>query len=97
MHTYHSPEWGAEVSQIFLRDTHVLPKLVNYSYLLFGLRSDDVVFPRFGLFPRYACLVLLLESVSRLQLLSKLSSSGASFVHLDRTENLANEIIIIPY
>jgi hypothetical protein len=33
MHTYHSrffPEGVAEVSQIFLRDTHVLPKLVSY-------------------------------------------------------------------
>jgi hypothetical protein len=32
-HIYHSrftPEGVAEVSQIFLRDTHVLPKLVNY-------------------------------------------------------------------
>jgi hypothetical protein len=32
-YTYHSrfiPEVVAEVSQIFLRDTHVLPKLVNY-------------------------------------------------------------------
>jgi hypothetical protein len=31
--TYHSrfiPEGVAEASQIFLRDTHVLPKLVNY-------------------------------------------------------------------
>jgi hypothetical protein len=33
IHTYHSrfiPEGVAEVSQIFLRDTHLLPKLVNY-------------------------------------------------------------------
>jgi hypothetical protein len=33
IHTYHSrfiPEWVAEVSQIFLRDTHVLPKFVSY-------------------------------------------------------------------
>jgi hypothetical protein len=33
IHTYHSrfiPEGIAEVSQIFLRDTHVLPKLVSY-------------------------------------------------------------------
>jgi hypothetical protein len=33
VHTYHSrliPEGVAEVSQIFLRDTHVLPKLVSY-------------------------------------------------------------------
>jgi hypothetical protein len=33
IHTYHSrfiPEGVAEVSQIFLRDTHVLPKLVSY-------------------------------------------------------------------
>jgi hypothetical protein len=33
IHTYHSrfiPEKVAEVSQIFLRDTHVLPKLVSY-------------------------------------------------------------------
>jgi hypothetical protein len=33
IHTYHSrfiPERVAEVSQIFLRDTHVLPKLVSY-------------------------------------------------------------------
>jgi hypothetical protein len=33
IHTYHSrfiPEGVAEVSQIFLRDTHVLPKLVRY-------------------------------------------------------------------
>jgi hypothetical protein len=33
LHTYHSrfiPEGVAEVSQIFLRDTHVLPKLVSY-------------------------------------------------------------------
>jgi hypothetical protein len=33
IHTYHSgliPDGVAEVSQIFLRDTHVLPKLVNY-------------------------------------------------------------------
>jgi hypothetical protein len=32
-HTYHSrfiPEGVAEVSQILLRDTHVLPKLVSY-------------------------------------------------------------------
>jgi hypothetical protein len=32
IHTYHSrfiPEEVAEVSQIFLRDTHVLPKLVK--------------------------------------------------------------------
>jgi hypothetical protein len=32
IHTYHSrfiPEGVAEVSQIFLRDTHVLPKLVS--------------------------------------------------------------------
>jgi hypothetical protein len=33
IHTYHSrfiPEWLAEVSQISLQDTHVLPKLVSY-------------------------------------------------------------------
>jgi hypothetical protein len=33
IHTYHSrfiPEGVAEVSQIFLRDTHVLPILVSY-------------------------------------------------------------------
>jgi fructose-1,6-bisphosphatase len=33
IHTYHLrfiPEMVAEVSQIFLRDTHVLPKLVSY-------------------------------------------------------------------
>jgi hypothetical protein len=33
IHTYHSrfiPKGVAEVSQIFLRDTHVLPKLVSY-------------------------------------------------------------------
>jgi hypothetical protein len=33
LYTYHSrfiPEGVAEVSQIFLRDTHVLPKLVSY-------------------------------------------------------------------
>jgi hypothetical protein len=33
IHTYHSrfiPEGVAEVSQIFLRDIHVLPKLVSY-------------------------------------------------------------------
>jgi hypothetical protein len=33
IHTYHSrfiPEGVAEVSQIFLRGTHVLPKLVSY-------------------------------------------------------------------
>jgi hypothetical protein len=33
IHTYHSrfiPEGLAEVSQIVLRDTHVLPKLVSY-------------------------------------------------------------------
>jgi hypothetical protein len=33
IHTYHSrfiPEGVAEVSQIFIRDTHVLPKLVSY-------------------------------------------------------------------
>jgi hypothetical protein len=33
IHTYHSrfiPEGVAEVSQIILRDTHVLPKLVSY-------------------------------------------------------------------
>jgi hypothetical protein len=33
IHTYHSrfiPEGVAEVSQIFLRDTHVLPKFVSY-------------------------------------------------------------------
>jgi hypothetical protein len=33
IHTYHSrfiPEGVAEVYQIFLRDTHVLPKLVSY-------------------------------------------------------------------
>jgi hypothetical protein len=33
LHTYHSrfiPEGVAEVSQIFLRDTHALPKLVSY-------------------------------------------------------------------
>jgi hypothetical protein len=33
IHTYHSrfiPAGVAEVSQIFLRDTHVLPKLVSY-------------------------------------------------------------------
>jgi hypothetical protein len=33
IHTYHSRfilEGVAEVSQIFLRDTHVLPKLVSY-------------------------------------------------------------------
>jgi hypothetical protein len=33
MHTYHSrfiSEGVAEVSQIFLRDTHVLPKFVSY-------------------------------------------------------------------
>jgi hypothetical protein len=33
IHTYHSrfiPEGVAEVSQIFFRDTHVLPKLVRY-------------------------------------------------------------------
>jgi hypothetical protein len=33
IHTYHSrfiPEEVAEVSQIFLRDTHVFPKLVSY-------------------------------------------------------------------
>jgi hypothetical protein len=33
IHTYHSrfnPEGVAEVSQIFLRHTHVLPKLVSY-------------------------------------------------------------------
>jgi hypothetical protein len=33
IHTYHSrfiPDGVAEVSQIFLRDTHVLPKLVSY-------------------------------------------------------------------
>jgi hypothetical protein len=33
IHTYHSrfiPEGVAELSQIFLRDTHVLPKLVSY-------------------------------------------------------------------
>jgi hypothetical protein len=33
IHTYHSrfiPEGRAEVSQIFLRDTHDLPKLVSY-------------------------------------------------------------------
>jgi hypothetical protein len=33
IHTYHSrfiPEGVAEVSQIFLRDTHVVPKLVSY-------------------------------------------------------------------
>jgi hypothetical protein len=33
IHTYHSrfiPEGVGEVSQIFLLDTHVLPKLVSY-------------------------------------------------------------------
>jgi hypothetical protein len=33
IHTYHSrfiPKGVAEVSQVFLRDTHVLPKLVSY-------------------------------------------------------------------
>jgi hypothetical protein len=33
IHTYHSrfiPKGVAEASQIFLRDTHVLPKLFNY-------------------------------------------------------------------
>jgi hypothetical protein len=33
IHTYHSrsiSEGAAEASQIFLRDTHVLPKLVSY-------------------------------------------------------------------
>jgi hypothetical protein len=33
LHTYHSrfiPEGVAEVSQIFLRGTHVLPKLISY-------------------------------------------------------------------
>jgi hypothetical protein len=33
IHTYHSrfiPEGVAEISQIFLRDTHVLPRLVSY-------------------------------------------------------------------
>jgi hypothetical protein len=33
IHTYHSrfiPEGVAEVSQIFLQDTHVLPKLASY-------------------------------------------------------------------
>jgi hypothetical protein len=33
IHTFHSrfiPEGVAEVSQIFLRDTHVSPKLVSY-------------------------------------------------------------------
>jgi hypothetical protein len=33
IHTYHSrfiPKGVAEASQIFLRDTHVLPKLVSY-------------------------------------------------------------------
>jgi hypothetical protein len=33
IHTYHShfiPEGAADASQIFLRDTHVLPKLVSY-------------------------------------------------------------------
>jgi hypothetical protein len=33
IHTYHShfiAEGVAEVSQIFLRDTHILPKLVSY-------------------------------------------------------------------
>jgi hypothetical protein len=33
LHTYHSrfiPEGVAEVSQIFLRETYVLPKLVSY-------------------------------------------------------------------
>jgi hypothetical protein len=33
IHTYHSrfiPGGAAEVSQIFLRNTHVLPKLVSY-------------------------------------------------------------------
>jgi hypothetical protein len=33
IHTYHSrsiPEGAAEASQILLRDTHVLPKLVSY-------------------------------------------------------------------
>jgi adenylosuccinate synthase len=33
IHTYHSrfiPEGVVEVSQIFLRDTHILPKLVSY-------------------------------------------------------------------
>jgi hypothetical protein len=36
IHTYHSrfiPEGVAEVSQIFLRDTHLLPKLVSYEEL----------------------------------------------------------------
>jgi hypothetical protein len=36
IHTYHSrfiPEGVAEVPQIFLRDTHVLPKLVSYEKL----------------------------------------------------------------
>jgi hypothetical protein len=33
IHTYHSrfiPEGVAEVSQIYLRDTHILPKLISY-------------------------------------------------------------------
>jgi hypothetical protein len=33
IHTYHSrfiPEGVAEVSQVFLRYTHVLPKLISY-------------------------------------------------------------------
>jgi hypothetical protein len=35
VHTYHSrfiPEGVAEASQIFLRDSHVLPKLFSYEY-----------------------------------------------------------------
>jgi hypothetical protein len=33
IHTYHSrfiPKGVAEVSQIFLRDTHILPKFISY-------------------------------------------------------------------
>jgi hypothetical protein len=47
LHTYHSrfiPEGVAEVSQIFLRDTHVLPKLLSYDeHCVIGGKSIAVL------------------------------------------------------
>jgi hypothetical protein len=34
------PRWVAEVSQIFIRDTHVLPKLVSYEERVMSNTAD---------------------------------------------------------
>jgi hypothetical protein len=52
IHTYHSrfiPEGVAEVSQLFLQDTHVLPKLVSYEKhcrLAGGKPQDTHILPK---------------------------------------------------